>query len=190
MAERNFDGRRQIYPLTEQFALDCAGHEVAGSRAGARREGGRNSSGLPGEPTLWDLTHKRMGTRVASNVAASTEYVVEPLGHQGPVGDRDIGELRRQGRRDANFIVPDVPGVPLLRPRNVGVLTMRGERREFLGSLPYDALWGLIHVFPTYALRIGHLFGILERGRAEIQSVNFARDLEDLESGSEEAHIT
>jgi hypothetical protein len=78
------------------------------------------------------------------------------------------------------------------RPRNVGVLTMRGERREFLGSLPYDALWGLIHVFPTDALRIVHLFGILERGRAEIQSVNFARDfdLEDLESASEEAHIT
>jgi hypothetical protein len=31
----------------------------------------------------------------------------------------------------------------LAKPRNVGVLTIRGKRREFLGSLPYDALWGL-----------------------------------------------
>ena len=118
-----FDRGRQIRTLTEQFALDCAGRKVAGSRAGGSREGGRNASGLAGELTLWDLTQKRVGTRIASNVAAGAEYVVEPLGHQGPVGDRDIGELRRQRRRHANFVVPDVPGIPLL----TGHLAHAGE---------------------------------------------------------------
>jgi hypothetical protein len=44
--------------------------------------------------------------------------------------------------------------------------------------LPYDALWGLLHAFSSGALRIVHLYGILERGRAEIRSVNFARDVD------------
>ena len=61
------------------------------------------------------------------------------------------------------------------KPRNVGVLTLRGQRREFLGSLPYDALWGLLHTFSSGVFRIVHLHGILERGRAEMRSVNFAR---------------
>jgi hypothetical protein len=70
------------------------------------------------------------------------------------------------------------------KPRNVGVLTIRGARREFLGSLPYDALWGLLHALSSGAFRIVHLYGILERGRAEIQSVNFERDVDadDLQS--------
>jgi hypothetical protein len=63
-------------------------------------------------------------------------------------------------------------------PRNVGVLDIRGARREFLGSLPYDALWGLLHSLSSGALRIVHLYGIVERGRAEIRSVNFARDVD------------
>jgi hypothetical protein len=71
------------------------------------------------------------------------------------------------------------------KPRNVGVLTLRGKRREFLGSLPYDALWGLLHAFSSGALRIAHLYGILERGRAEIHSVNFARDVDPDELRSE-----
>ena len=55
-------------------------------------------------------------------------------------------------------------------------VVIRGARREFLGSLPYDALWGLLHVLSSDALRIVHLYGSLERGRAEIKSVIFARD--------------
>jgi hypothetical protein len=64
------------------------------------------------------------------------------------------------------------------KPRNVGVLDIRGARREYLGSLPYDALWGLLHALSSGALRIVHLYGILERGRVEIRSVNFARDVD------------
>jgi hypothetical protein len=63
-------------------------------------------------------------------------------------------------------------------PRNVGVLDIRGTRREFLGSLPYDALWGLVHALSSGVFRIVNLYGIVERGRAEIQSVNFARDVD------------
>ena len=37
-----------------------------------------------------------------------------PTDAYGEVGNRDIGELRRQGRRHTNFVVPDVPGIPLL----------------------------------------------------------------------------
>lgn len=72
------------------------------------------------------------------------------------------------------------------KPRNVGVLDIRGARREFLGSLPYDALWGLLHALSSGVFRIVHLYGILGRGRAEIRSVNFARDVdpEDLQSES------
>jgi hypothetical protein len=68
------------------------------------------------------------------------------------------------------------------KPRNVGVLTVRGERREFLGALPYDAMWGLAQLLTSGALRIIHLYGILARGSAEISSLNFARDVnpEDL----------
>jgi hypothetical protein len=68
------------------------------------------------------------------------------------------------------------------RPLNVGVLTLRGERREFLGSLPFDALWGLIQVFSTSALRIVHLYGILERGRASVQSLHFSHEVDEEDS--------
>ena len=63
-------------------------------------------------------------------------------------------------------------------------MVIRGARREFLGSLPYDALWGLLHVLSSDALRIVHLYGSLKRGRAEIKSVNFARD-----GGDPKVHI-
>jgi hypothetical protein len=86
-----------------------------------------------------------------------------------------LGRREHQGKLEQ-------PAETNWNPRNVGVLDIRGARREFLGSLPYDALWGLLHALSSGALRIVHLYGILERGRAEIRSVSFARnvDPEDL----------
>lgn len=74
------------------------------------------------------------------------------------------------------------------KPRNIGVLTIRGKRREFLGSLPYDALWGLSHVLlsASGAFRIIHLYGIFARGRVDVTSVNFSREV-DPEDLPEEA---
>jgi hypothetical protein len=61
------------------------------------------------------------------------------------------------------------------KPRNVGVLTVRGHQNQFLGSLPYDALWALVHAFDCGMFRIVDFYGILERGRANIQSIHFTR---------------
>jgi hypothetical protein len=64
------------------------------------------------------------------------------------------------------------------KPRNIGVLTIRGKRREFLGSLPYDALWELVQPLPSKLLETIHLYGTYERGRVEVHSVNFAHEVD------------
>jgi len=66
----------------------------------------------------------------------------------------------------------------------VGSLTIRGDRTEYLGSLPFDALWGLVGALSSGTLKFVDMYGErLRHGGAKIRSINFCRelDLDDLE---------
>ena len=86
------------------------------------------------------------------------------------------------GRRDEERIL-EQPNTSDWKPLNIGVLTLRRERTEFLGSLPNDALWALLNAHLSGAFQIIHLHGRRERGRTEIRSVHFECEVdpEDLE---------
>ena len=64
------------------------------------------------------------------------------------------------------------------KPNGVGTLEMRGERREFYGNLPYDAIWGLCTALAAQRLRYILLYGpSLKRGSTRTQSIDFQRDV-------------
>ena len=64
-------------------------------------------------------------------------------------------------------------------PRCVGTLTIRGARTDYLGSLPYDAMWGLIDLLSQGTIRMLDLHGrALYRGKAEIETMHFAHDID------------
>jgi len=68
------------------------------------------------------------------------------------------------------------------RPLGIGVLEMRGERREYYGHLPYDAIWGLCSALAADRLRFVLLYGpSLKRGISRTTSISFQRsvDLDD-----------
>lgn len=94
-----------------------------------------------------------------------------------------VGTLTVMGdRRDTQAV--ENPTNSDRKPLCVGSLTIRGDQTEFLGSIPQDALWGLIAAFGAGKLRIVDLHGdVLRRGKALIRSVRFYRDVdpEDLE---------
>jgi hypothetical protein len=58
----------------------------------------------------------------------------------------------------------------------MGILSIRGERRDILGSLRYDAAWSLAHAFANGVFQIVDLHGVVQRGgRTEIRSIGFCR---------------
>jgi hypothetical protein len=64
----------------------------------------------------------------------------------------------------------------------VGTLTFRGERSEYLGSVPFDALWNVVHATISGGLRFIYLHGAaLRRGTARMTSIGFYEefDVED-----------
>lgn len=62
-------------------------------------------------------------------------------------------------------------------PLRVGTVTMRGEYRDFIGSLPYDSLPMIASMLETKRLRYIHLHGpSLYRGNAATTSINFFKD--------------
>ena len=64
-------------------------------------------------------------------------------------------------------------------PTGVGALTLRGERTHFIGSLPYDGMWGLIGLLSDGAVRMIQLHGpALYRGKTHIASMHFVRDID------------
>jgi len=65
------------------------------------------------------------------------------------------------------------------KPLCVGTLTIRGDRTDYLGSLPYDAMWGLIGLLSCGAIRMLDFHGqALYRGEAKIETMHFARDID------------
>lgn len=68
-------------------------------------------------------------------------------------------------------------------PNSVGTLTVRGESREYLGSLPFDILPQLACLLHTGGIKFITLSGKqLHYGSAEIRSIRFDKELspEDL----------
>jgi hypothetical protein len=60
------------------------------------------------------------------------------------------------------------------KPRCVGTITLRGETREFLGSLPFDSLPILIGLLETKRIKYVDLHGKAPSyGSAEIRSIHF-----------------
>jgi hypothetical protein len=71
------------------------------------------------------------------------------------------------------------PASSRLEPVCVGTLTIRGGRTDFLGSVPYDAMWGLVSILSCGAIRMLNLHGrALYRGKAKIETIHFARDID------------
>ena len=63
---------------------------------------------------------------------------------------------------------------------NVGVLTIRGNRTEFLGGLPRDALWAMIPALSAGEFKVVQLRGhALHRGMAETISIHFFREIDE-----------
>lgn len=65
------------------------------------------------------------------------------------------------------------------RPLCVGSLTVRGDRTEYLGSLPVDSLWGLVSALPSGTLQFLDMHGErLRYGSARIRSIRFEREVD------------
>jgi hypothetical protein len=56
----------------------------------------------------------------------------------------------------------------------VGTLTFRGDRSDYLGSVPFDALWNVLHSAHAGGFRFIYLHGAAVRhGSARIRSIGF-----------------
>jgi hypothetical protein len=61
------------------------------------------------------------------------------------------------------------------RPLGVGHLTMKGERSEYLGTLPYDAMWGLANMVAAGGFKYVSMHGPrMKRGSCLITTVRFS----------------
>ena len=63
------------------------------------------------------------------------------------------------------------------KPRCVGLLSLRGDRRDFLGSLPFDSLPIISSLIETKQIQFLDLNGLLPKhGKAYITWVHFFRN--------------
>lgn len=62
-------------------------------------------------------------------------------------------------------------------PERIGTLTIRGENREYLGSLPFDAMQTICHLLQGENIKYVMLGGpSLYRGESAIRSIYFEKD--------------
>lgn len=97
------------------------------------------------------------------------------------------GKLMFLGDREHKRTL-EVPPQFKREPLGVGSVTVRGGRAEFLGSLPFDSLWGLVSALVAGTLHYVDLHGErLRYGRATIRSFTFCSqvDPDDLEYARE-----
>lgn len=100
-----------------------------------------------------------------------------------------IGKLTFLGNREEARALEQPPDSDW-KPLCVGTFTVRGDRTEYLGSLPLDALWGLVAVLPSGALQYVDMYGErLRYGSARIRSISFCREIDpdDLEFAREQS---
>jgi hypothetical protein len=56
----------------------------------------------------------------------------------------------------------------------VGTLTFRGDRSDYLGSVPFDALWNVVHATVSGGIQFIYLHGAaMKRGTARMTSIGF-----------------
>lgn len=61
----------------------------------------------------------------------------------------------------------------------VGTLTFRGERSEYLGSVPFDALWNVVAAILAGGFRFIYLHGAaMKHGSARIKSIGFYEEFD------------
>lgn len=61
----------------------------------------------------------------------------------------------------------------------VGTLTFRGERSEYLGSVPFDALWNVVRTTLAGGFRFIYLHGkAMKNGNARINSIAFYEEFD------------
>lgn len=61
----------------------------------------------------------------------------------------------------------------------VGTLTFRGERSEYLGSVPFDALWNVVSTMLAGGLHFIYLHGaVMKNGSARIKSIGFYEEFD------------
>ena len=78
------------------------------------------------------------------------------------IGDREIFPLKN----DSDF-----------RPRCVGALTLRGDRRDFLGKLPFDSIPIIVSLMQTKQIQFLDLNGLAPKyGNAYITWLHFFRN--------------
>src|SRR5262249_43719364 len=73
----------------------------------------RDAGRLAGQPALRDLAHERLCGRVAGDVAAGGEHVLEVGRDDRAVRNGDGRELRVRRRRDADLVLVPQPGLPV-----------------------------------------------------------------------------
>jgi hypothetical protein len=80
-------------------------------------------------------------------------------------------------RRDTD--VMEHPDKYDFEPNRVGTLTARGDKIDYLGSIPFDAFSILATLLSAGKIRIVNLHGkVLYRGNASITSISFNRDFD------------
>jgi len=78
------------------------------------------------------------------------------------IGDREIFPQKN----DADFT-----------PRCVGSITLRGERRDFLGALPFDSLPIIASLMETKQIQYVDLYGLSPKhGHADIRWIHFFKN--------------
>lgn len=61
----------------------------------------------------------------------------------------------------------------------VGTLTFRGERSEYLGGVPFDALWNVVAAFLAGNLHFIHLHGVaMKHGTSRIRTIAFYEEFD------------
>jgi hypothetical protein len=83
------------------------------------------------------------------------------------IGDREIFPMKN----DSDF-----------KPRCVGAITLRGERREFLGALPFDSLPIVESLMETRQIQFLDLYGLIPKhGHADIRWIHFFKNYDPSE---------
>ncbi len=96
--------------------------------------------------------------------------------HPEKLSEKDI-EVTILGDRRESHIVQKPEEYPDFQPKAVGRLTIRGKQREYLGSIPFDALNNIILLLQANKLKFIILSGPqLYRGTSSIRSIRFSKD--------------
>lgn len=139
-----------------------------------------------GEIVDWNVDYSLRVGRLDRYPQPYNEYLALEVALRLHKPDRLVGqdiEMTILGRREADRELNAEQHGEFL-PLVVGTLTVRGERRSYLGSLPYTAIMGLLPALESRRIRMVVLHGKrLYRGEAQITSMSLVREVDPDEWG-------